>query len=173
MGSWWVTIEGDGRGGGSFAHEGCEPASCYLDRHWVRHYMQSAERNLGSCNIYIFYANAYKHFDQYGQINWSMRKYLGRLDLEIRNIWTTNECIDRVNLGYTTFYKNRACRRDLHRIQEININKVYIFRWLVITTLVAKKKYSSKFYDDLIVLINLWRYPNIIMVDGLGIYLEN
>ena len=69
-----------------------------------------------------------------------MRKYLGRLDLEIRNIWITNECIDRVNLGYTTFYKNRACRRDLHRIQEININKVYIFRWLVITTLVAKKK---------------------------------
>ena len=35
----------------------------------------------------------------------------------------------------------------------------------------CKKIYSSKFYDDLIVLINLWRYPNIIMVDGLGIYL--
>ena len=170
MGSWWATIEGDGRGGGSFTHEGCEPASCYLDRHWVRHCMHNAQKNLRSYNIYIFYANAYKHFDQYGLIHWSMRKYLGRLDLEIRNIWTTNECIDRVNLDYTTFYKNRAYGKGLHWIQEININKVYIFRWLVITMLVAKK-YSSKFYDDLIVLINLWRYPNIIMVDGLGIYL--
>ena len=161
MGSWWATIEGDGRGGGSFAHEGCEPASCYLDRHWVRHYMQSAERNLGSCNIYIFYANAYKHFDQYGLINWSMRKYLGRLDLEIRNIWTTNECIDRVNLDYTTFYKNRAYGKGLHWIQEININKVYIFRWLGITTLVERK--SS--YD--VTQILSWCYN----FDGLGIYL--
>ena len=102
----------------SFAHGGCESGLCYLDKHWIRHWL----KNLRSYNIYVLYANVYEHFDQYEPINWSMRKYLGWLDLKIKNIWITNKSIDHGNLDHTIFDKYRACGWDLPWEQQININ---------------------------------------------------
>ena len=76
-----------------------------------------------SYNIYVFYENIYKYLNLYEVTNWSMRKYFGWLDFEIRNIWTTNRSIDRAKLDYTTFDKNWACGWDLHWVQQINTNK--------------------------------------------------
>jgi len=107
MGSRWAMLEGmeEDKDRESFAHGGCEPGLWYLDKHWIRHWL----KNLRSYNIYVLYANVYEHFDQYEPINWSMRKYLGWLDLKIKNIWITNKSIDHANL-------------DLPWEQQININ---------------------------------------------------
>ena len=120
MGSRWAMLEGmeEDKDRESFAHGGCEPGLCYLDKYWIRHWL----KNLRSYNIYVLYANVYEHFDQYEPINWSMRKYLGWLDLKIKNIWITNKSIDYANLDHTIFDKYRACGWDLPWEQQININ---------------------------------------------------
>jgi len=51
-----------------------------------------------------------------------MTKYLGWLDLKIKNIWITNKSIDHANLENTIFDKYRACGWDLPWEQQININ---------------------------------------------------
>ena len=50
------------------------------------------------------------------------KKYLGWLDLKIKNIWITNKSIDHANLDHTIFDKYRACGWDLPWEQQININ---------------------------------------------------